>query len=94
MCLRPAGLTVLLYFLGHLLEKFVQGDAEALYILEMRNIWFVPFVNPDGYVANQGLRSKARSVEEHTVLPVVSSMRSGDSKESKANLQICCERRS
>lgn len=55
---EPAGLTVLIYFLGHLLDQFQQGDAQARYILEMREVWFVPFVNPDGYVANQGLRNK------------------------------------
>jgi len=55
---EPAGLTVLLYFLGHMLDKFRNGDPDAVYVLENREIWFVPFVNPDGYVANQGLRSK------------------------------------
>ncbi|CAE7241410.1 cpt, partial [Symbiodinium natans] len=55
---EPAGLTVLLYFLGHLLDKFKSGDPDAVYILNMREIWFVPFVNPDGYVANKGLRNK------------------------------------
>ncbi|CAE7612365.1 cpt [Symbiodinium pilosum] len=55
---EPAGLTVLLYFLGHMLDKYNKGDADAVYTLNMREIWFVPFVNPDGYVANQGLRNK------------------------------------
>ncbi|CAL1161700.1 unnamed protein product [Cladocopium goreaui] len=55
---EPASLTVLMYFLGHLLDEFKAGDAQASYILEMREVWLVPFVNPDGYVANQGLRSK------------------------------------
>jgi len=55
---EPASLTVLLYFLGHLLDQFKAGDATASYILEMREIWLVPFVNPDGYKANEGLISK------------------------------------
>ncbi|CAE7360270.1 cpt [Symbiodinium microadriaticum] len=55
---EPAGLTVLLYFLGHLLEKYSRGDPDATYILNMREIWFLPFVNPDGYIANKGLRNK------------------------------------
>ncbi|CAE7834171.1 cpt [Symbiodinium sp. CCMP2592] len=55
---EPAGLTVLLYFLGHLLEKYSRGDPDATYVLNMREIWFLPFVNPDGYIANKGLRNK------------------------------------
>lgn len=55
---EPAGLTVLLYFLGHLLEKYSRGDPDATYILNMREIWFLPFVIPDGYIANKGLRNK------------------------------------
>eukprot|EP00439_Symbiodinium_sp_Y106_P036647 s2898_g4.t1 len=50
---EPAGLTVLLYFLGHLLEKYSRGDPDATYVLNMREIWVLPFVNPDGYVANK-----------------------------------------
>ena len=33
-----------------------QSKVQARYILEMREVWFVPFVNPDGYVANQAGR--------------------------------------
>ena len=31
--------------------------SKASYILEMREVWLVPFVNPDGYVANQATKS-------------------------------------
>jgi len=55
---EPAGLTVLLYFLGHLLDKYHNNDPDAVYVLNSREIWFVPFVNPDGYVANKGLANK------------------------------------
>jgi len=55
---EPASLTVLLYFLGRMLELYIQGDPEAVYVLETREIWLVPFVNPDSYIANEGLRNK------------------------------------
>lgn len=51
---EPAGLTVVLYFLGHLLEQRAAGVASAMYAVSMREIWLVPFVNPDGYVENEG----------------------------------------
>eukprot|EP00928_Gymnodinium_smaydae_P038903 TRINITY_DN26716_c0_g2_i2.p1 TRINITY_DN26716_c0_g2~~TRINITY_DN26716_c0_g2_i2.p1 ORF type:complete len:702 (+),score=90.69 TRINITY_DN26716_c0_g2_i2:123-2228(+) len=50
---EPAGLTVVLYFVGHLLDLYARNDAQALYALRDREIWIIPFVNPDGYVANE-----------------------------------------
>lgn len=55
---EPASLTVVLYFLGHLLEQHAAGVASALYSVSMREIWVVPFVNPDGYIANERLKNK------------------------------------
>lgn len=52
---EPASLTVLLYFLGRILEQAQQGDPQALYITRMREVWCVPFVNPDSYVENARL---------------------------------------
>mmetsp|Transcript_27528 Transcript_27528/g.53916 ORF Transcript_27528/g.53916 Transcript_27528/m.53916 type:complete len:640 (-) Transcript_27528:16-1935(-) len=55
---EPASLTVLLYFLGHMLELYGRGDPLAVYVIHAREIWFVPFVNVDGYMENEGLRVK------------------------------------
>lgn len=64
---EPTSLTVLLYFLGHLLEQYMQEDADAVYVLQARLLCFVPFVNPDGYVANEGLAQKViRKNRRHT----------------------------
>jgi len=52
---EPAGLTAVLYFIGHLLDLYAQGDPEAAYLLQTREIWAVPFVNPDGYIENEKL---------------------------------------
>jgi hypothetical protein len=55
---EPAGLTVVLHFLGRLLEQQEKGDPEAIYLLRMRRMWVVPFVNPDGYLANENLTNR------------------------------------
>jgi len=55
---EPAGLTVVLYFIGRTLELHEQADPEATYALRSREVWAVPFVNPDGYVANENLLHK------------------------------------
>jgi len=55
---EPASLTVVLYYLGHSLALLTRGDPQTLYLVETREVWLVPFVNPDGYVANEGLGKK------------------------------------
>mmetsp|Transcript_4770 Transcript_4770/g.18031 ORF Transcript_4770/g.18031 Transcript_4770/m.18031 type:complete len:683 (-) Transcript_4770:225-2273(-) len=62
---EPASLTVVLYIMGHLLELYSQRDPLAVYAVENRELWFIPFVNPDGYIANQksgrpGVRKNGR----------------------------------
>jgi murein tripeptide amidase MpaA len=52
---EPASLTVLLNFIGRLLELYASGDPEATSTLRARELWLVPFVNPDGYVENERL---------------------------------------
>lgn len=49
---EPGGLSALIYFLWDLLEKNGNGDAEAKYLLENRQTWVIPVVNPDGYAYN------------------------------------------
>ena len=49
---EPQSLMCLLYFM----EKVLQGygkDPQITYILNNRQLWFVPVVNPDGYVYNE-----------------------------------------
>jgi len=50
---EPAGLVVLLYFMGKLLEKADAGDPEAMYLLKTREIFCFPVWNPDAYVFNE-----------------------------------------
>ncbi|MFZ1685812.1 MAG: M14 family zinc carboxypeptidase [Flavobacteriales bacterium] len=49
---EPAGLTQLVFFMWYLLENY-GTDPEATYLLDNREIYIVPCVNPDGYVYNE-----------------------------------------
>jgi hypothetical protein len=49
---EPEGMEVLLYYMFHLLENY-GTDPEATYLVNERELYFVPVVNPDGYVRNQ-----------------------------------------
>ncbi len=49
---EPAGMEVLLYFMWHLLDNY-GIDPLATYLVDEREIWFVPVVNPDGYCYNE-----------------------------------------
>ena len=50
---EPAGLTVVMYFFERIIADYNNKVAEAVYLLENREIWIVPFVNPDGYIDNE-----------------------------------------
>jgi len=49
---EPAGMMTLMYFMDYLLEKY-GSDPQATYLVDHREMYFVPVVNPDGYVYNQ-----------------------------------------
>lgn len=49
---EPAGMMQMLYFIEYLLNGYAQ-DAGIRYLLDSREIYCVPVVNPDGYVYNQ-----------------------------------------
>lgn len=49
---EPMGLETVLYFQWWLLENY-GSDAEATYLINNRELFFIPIVNPDGYVYNQ-----------------------------------------
>ena len=65
---EPASIHTTLWFMLYLLEEY-GSDPLATYLVNERELWFVPVVNPDGYVYNQtispgggGLWRKNRSV--------------------------------
>ncbi|HLP12385.1 MAG TPA: M14 family zinc carboxypeptidase [Flavobacteriales bacterium] len=49
---EPGSITQLLYFMWHLLENY-GTDPEITYLIDHTEIYFIPVVNPDGYLQNQ-----------------------------------------
>jgi hypothetical protein len=49
---EPAGMEVLLYFMWYLLNNY-GTDPVATHLVNDRELWFVPVVNPEGYCYNQ-----------------------------------------
>ncbi len=49
---EPMSMMSLIYYMYYLLENYGR-DPEATYLLDHRNLWFIPCVNPDGYKQNQ-----------------------------------------
>ena len=49
---EPMSMEATLYFMIWLLENY-GSDSLATYLVDEREVWFVPVVNPDGYVYNQ-----------------------------------------
>jgi len=49
---EPQSMMTILYYMWYLLENY-GIDEEATHLVNNRQIWFVPVVNPDGYVYNQ-----------------------------------------
>ena len=49
---EPESIMQLVFFMWHMLENY-GTDAEVTYLLDTRELYFVPCVNPDGYVYNQ-----------------------------------------
>ena len=49
---EPEGMMTLMYYMWWLLENY-GTDQEATYLVNNRQMWFIPVVNPDGYYYNQ-----------------------------------------
>ncbi len=49
---EPEGLMVVMYYMWWLLENH-ENNTMANYLIHNRQLWFIPIVNPDGYVYNQ-----------------------------------------
>lgn len=49
---EPQGMMTVIYYMWWLLENYAT-NAEAAYLVNTRQMWFIPVVNPDGYVYNQ-----------------------------------------
>ena len=49
---EPQGMMTVIYYMWWLLENY-EKDTEAAYLVNNRQMYFIPVVNPDGYVFNQ-----------------------------------------
>lgn len=49
---EPEGMMTLIYYMWWLLQNYAT-NTEAAYLVNNRQMWFIPVVNPDGYVYNQ-----------------------------------------
>lgn len=49
---EPASLSQLIYYMWYLLENYAT-DPEVQYIVDNTDLFFVPMINPDGYVYNE-----------------------------------------
>ncbi len=49
---EPEGMMTVLYYMWWLLENY-GSNSTATYLVNHRQLWFIPVVNPDGYVYNQ-----------------------------------------
>ena len=51
---EPLSMMNLFYFVQNLCEAYVEeNDPEAVYLINERELWFIPVVNPDGYLYNE-----------------------------------------
>lgn len=51
---EPQGMMTIVYYMWWLLENYGK-DPEATYLVNNRQMWFIPVVNPDGYEHNRSI---------------------------------------
>ncbi len=51
---EPGGMATILYYMFNLLENY-GTDPEVTYLVDNRELYFVPVLNPDGYVYNESI---------------------------------------
>ena len=50
---EPLSMMNLFYFVQNLAESYEAGSSEENYLINERELWFIPVVNPDGYIYNE-----------------------------------------
>jgi hypothetical protein len=51
---EPMGVMTLVYYIEHLLGQYTL-DPEITYLVDNREMYFIPFVNPDGFAVNESI---------------------------------------
>ncbi len=54
---EPESMMQMLYFMFYLLENY-GTDPQATYLVDNRELYFIPIINPDGYIYNQTINPK------------------------------------
>jgi carboxypeptidase T len=49
---EPGGLSILIYYMWYLLENY-NSDPAIQYLINNTELYFIPLVNPDGYIHDQ-----------------------------------------
>jgi carboxypeptidase T len=49
---EPVSMEAIMYYLNYMVDNY-GTDPEVTYLVNSREIWFIPVVNPDGYVFNE-----------------------------------------
>jgi carboxypeptidase T len=52
---EPQAMMQLMYYMWYIMDRYEQNDPLAQYIINNRELYFVPIVNPDGYLYNQSI---------------------------------------
>lgn len=52
---EPEGMMAVVYYMWWLLQNY-NVDPEATYLINHRQMWFIPVFNPDGYAYNQSMK--------------------------------------
>lgn len=52
---EPNGLSQLIFFMWYLLENY-ESDSEIKYLVDHSELYFVPCINPDGYIYNETIK--------------------------------------
>jgi carboxypeptidase T len=68
---EPQGMMNLIYFMWHLLQNY-GSDPEATYLVDNRQLYFVPVINADGYEANRRISPTGGGMRRKNMRNVVS----------------------
>lgn len=52
---EPQAMMQLMYFMWYIMDRYEQNDPIAQYIINNRELYFIPIVNPDGYLYNASI---------------------------------------
>lgn len=50
---EPQAMMQMMYYMWYIMDRYVNQDPLAKYIIDNRELYFIPIVNPDGYLYNQ-----------------------------------------